>query len=89
MSDLQARFDQALADSKLLPAKPDNNTLLKIYALFQQGSVGDVQGDRPGMMNIAGRFKYDAWAAIKGMSKADAEAAYVAKVQSLLRADGK
>jgi acyl-CoA-binding protein len=83
MSDLQARFDQALADSKQLPAKPDNNTLLQIYSLFKQGSVGDVQGDRPGMMDFVGRAKYDAWAALKGKSKETAQQAYIDLIESL------
>lgn len=82
-------FEQAQKDVNTLSSKPDNADLLDLYKYFKQATVGDVAGDRPGMMNIAGRFKYDAWAAIKGMSKADAEAAYVAKVQSLLKADGK
>ena len=83
MSDLKARFDQALADSKLLPAKPDNNTLLKIYSLFKQGSVGDVQGDRPGMMDFVGRAKYDAWAELKGKSQDAAKQAYIDLIESL------
>ncbi len=83
MSDLQARFEQALADSKLLPAKPDNNTLLKIYSLFKQGSVGDVQGDRPGFTDFVGRAKYDAWAGLKGKSQDDAKQAYIDLINSL------
>jgi len=83
MSDLQARFEQALADSKLLPAKPDNDTLLKIYSLFKQGSVGDVQGDRPGMMDFVGRAKYDAWASLKGKTKEAAQQAYIDLINSL------
>lgn len=83
MSDLQARFDQALADSKLLPAKPDNNTLLQIYALFKQGSVGDVQGDRPGFTDFVGRAKYDAWAALKGKTQDAAKQGYIDLITSL------
>lgn len=83
MSDLKARFDQALADSKLLPAKPDNNTLLQIYSLFKQGSVGDVQGERPGMMDFVGRAKYDAWAGQKGKSIEQAQQAYIDLIESL------
>ena len=88
MSDLQARFDKALADSKLLPAKPDNNTLLQIYSLFKQGSVGDVQGDRPGMMDFVGRAKYDAWAALKGKGQAEAQQAYIDLIASLKARQG-
>ena len=83
MSDLQARFEQALADSKLLPAKPDNETLLKIYSLFKQGSTGDVQGDRPGMMDFVGRAKYDAWASLKGKTVEQAQQAYIDLIESL------
>lgn len=83
MSDLQARFDKALADSKLLPAKPDNNTLLQMYSLFKQGSVGDVNGDRPGFTDFVGRAKYDAWAALKGKSQDEAKQGYIDLVESL------
>jgi acyl-CoA-binding protein len=82
-------FEQAQKDVNTLSRKPDNADLLDLYAFFKQASVGNVQGERPGMLNIAGRLKYDAWEKVKGMSKADAEAAYVKKVQDLLRADGK
>jgi acyl-CoA-binding protein len=83
MSDLKARFEQALADSKLLPAKPDNNTLLQMYALFKQGSTGDATGDRPGMMDFVGRAKFDAWAALKGKSQDEAQQSYIDLVESL------
>jgi diazepam-binding inhibitor (GABA receptor modulator, acyl-CoA-binding protein) len=83
MSDLQARFDKALADSKLLPAKPDNNTLLQMYSLFKQGSVGDATGDRPGFTDFVGRAKFDAWAALKGKSQDEAKQGYIDLVESL------
>ena len=83
MSDLNTRFEQAVAESKQLPAKPDNETLLKIYSLFKQGSAGDVQGDRPGMMDFVGRAKYDAWAALKGQSTDQAKQAYIDLIESL------
>lgn len=82
-------FEQAQKDVHTLSSKPDSTDLLDLYALFKQASDGDVKGERPGMLNIAARLKYDAWAKLKGMSKADAEAAYVQKVNGLLRADGK
>ena len=83
MSDLNTRFEQAVAESKQLPAKPDNETLLKIYSLFKQGSAGDVQGDRPGMMDFVGRAKYDAWAALKGQSTDQAKQSYIDLIESL------
>ena len=73
---LQARFDQALADSKNLPERPDNMTLLKIYALYKQASAGDVDGKRPGFTDMVGRAKYDAWDALKGTSQDDAMQQY-------------
>ena len=83
MSDLQARFDKALADSKLLPAKPDNSTLLQMYALFKQGSMGDATGERPGFTDFVGRAKFDAWAGLKGKSQDEAKQGYIDLVESL------
>ena len=70
---LQEQFTQAQQDSKNLSERPDNMTLLKIYALFKQGSVGDVSGERPGMTDFVNRAKYDAWAALQGTSQEDAQ----------------
>ena len=83
MSDLQTRFDQAVADSKKLPEKPDNMTLLKIYALYKQATAGDVDGKRPGFTDMVGRAKYDAWASIKGKSSEEAMQEYVDLIESL------
>jgi diazepam-binding inhibitor (GABA receptor modulating acyl-CoA-binding protein) len=83
MSDLKARFEQAVVESKQLPAKPDNNTLLQIYSLFKQASVGDATGDRPGFTDFVGRAKYDAWAGLKGKSAAEAQQAYIDLIESL------
>ncbi|MDE1999190.1 MAG: acyl-CoA-binding protein [Burkholderiales bacterium] len=83
MSDLNTRFEQAVTQSKLLPAKPDNNTLLKIYSLFKQATTGDVQGDRPGFTDFVGRAKYDAWADLKGQSLEQAKQTYIALIESL------
>lgn len=83
MSDLQAAFDKAVAESKTLPEKPDNMTLLQIYALYKQGSVGDVDGKRPGFTDMVGRAKWDAWNEKKGMSQAEAQQAYIDLIESL------
>ena len=56
---------------------------LALYALFKQATVGDVSGARPGMLDVRGRAKYDAWASKRGLSAADARAAYVALVARL------
>ncbi|GAP34833.1 acyl-CoA-binding protein [Piscinibacter sakaiensis] len=80
---LQAQFDQAVADSKQLSERPDNATLLKLYALFKQGSSGDVDGKRPGITDLVGRAKWDAWNGLKGMSADEAKQAYIDLIESL------
>jgi len=83
MADLKSRFEQAVKDSKGLPEKPDNMTLLKIYALYKQASSGDVEGRRPGFTDMIGRAKWDAWNEVKGQGSADAMQAYVDLIESL------
>jgi diazepam-binding inhibitor (GABA receptor modulating acyl-CoA-binding protein) len=80
---LQDQFIQAQADSKNLPERPDNMTLLKIYALFKQGSAGDATGDRPGMTDFVARAKFDAWAELKGTTSAAAMQEYVDLITEL------
>ena len=83
MPNLKAAFDKAVADSKKLPEKPDNMTLLKLYALFKQATEGDVEGKRPGFTDMVGRAKYDAWAALKGKAADEAMQEYVDLIESL------
>ena len=83
MADLQAAFEQAVAESKSLPEKPDNMTLLKIYALYKQASAGDVEGKRPGFGDMVGRAKWDAWNALKGKAAPEAMQEYVDLIESL------
>jgi acyl-CoA-binding protein len=83
MSDLQARFEKAREESKNLPERPDNMTLLQLYALYKQGSVGDVEGKRPGFTDMVERAKYDAWAMAKGKTKEEAMQAYIDLIESL------
>ena len=82
-ADLKSRFEQAAVDAKQLPKKPDNNTLLMLYSLYKQATVGDVTGSRPGGFDIEGKMKYDAWAKQKGKAKEAAMQQYVDLVQSL------
>lgn len=84
-----SEFEQAQKDVHTLSKKPGNEHLLVLYSHFKQATDGDVKGARPGLLNVTGRLKYDAWARLKGMSRADAEAGYIAKVKALLKADGK
>jgi diazepam-binding inhibitor (GABA receptor modulating acyl-CoA-binding protein) len=80
---LQAQFEQAVADSKQLPEKPDNMTLLKIYALYKQASSGDVDGKRPGFTDMVGRAKWDAWNELKGQTSDEARQGYIDLIDSL------
>ncbi len=80
---LQEQFDQALAESKTLPERPDNMTLLKIYALYKQASAGDVEGKRPGFTDMVARAKFDAWDGLKGTTKEDAMQQYVDLIEEL------
>jgi diazepam-binding inhibitor (GABA receptor modulating acyl-CoA-binding protein) len=83
MADLNAAFEKAVADSKSLPEKPDNMTLLKIYALYKQATAGDVEGKRPGFTDMVGRAKWDAWNELQGKSGDDAKQEYVDLIESL------
>ena len=83
MSDLHTAFTDAVAASKELTQRPDNATLLKLYALYKQASVGDVEGVRPGFSDMVGRAKWDAWNEIKGLSADDAMQQYIDLVDSL------
>lgn len=80
---LQTRFDAAAQAATALPQRPDNETMLRLYALFKQARAGDVTGKRPGMFDMVGRAKYDAWAALKGMPPETAMQAYIDLVSAL------
>lgn len=83
MADLKTTFEQAVADSKKLPEKPDNMTMLKMYALYKQATAGDVEGKRPGFADMVGRAKFDAWAEAKGKAADQAMQDYIDLVESL------
>lgn len=83
MASLKAQFEKAVAASKTLSERPDNNTLLQLYALYKQGTDGDVDGKRPGFTDLVGRAKWDAWNALKGTAKEQAMQDYIDLVNSL------
>jgi acyl-CoA-binding protein len=83
MSDLKTRFEQAAQQAQQLPKRPENDVLLKLYALYKQGTAGDVSGARPGILDMTGRLKYDAWAKLKGTSGEQAMTEYVELVERL------
>lgn len=82
--ELKEQFEKAAADSKNLPSKPDNETLLQLYSLFKQGNEGDVNTEEPSNpFDFVARAKYNAWASLKGKTKEVAMAEYVALVEKL------
>ena len=83
MADLKKQFEAAAANSKNLTERPDNATLLKIYALYKQGSVGDNTDKKPGFGDMVGRAKWDAWNGLKGTSQDDAMQQYIDLIESL------
>ncbi|HEY1102187.1 MAG TPA: acyl-CoA-binding protein [Burkholderiaceae bacterium] len=83
MADLKAAFEAAVKNSKSLTERPDNATLLKIYALYKQASTGDNTEKKPGFADMVGRAKWDAWNTLKGTSADDAMQQYIDLIESL------
>ena len=81
--DPKQKFEQAARDVQGLPERPDNDTLLRLYALYKQGAEGDVSGAKPGFFDFVGTAKYEAWAKLKGTTQDDAMKKYVDLVKRL------
>jgi len=82
-SELQTRFEQAAASAQQLATRPDNDSLLQLYALYKQATSGDAAGKRPGLFDVVGRAKFDAWAGQKGLGKEAAMQKYIDFVSTL------
>ena len=81
---MEEQFKQAVAESKNLATKPDNETLLQLYSLYKQATEGDATGDGPdNMFDFVGKAKFEAWKSLQGKSKEGAMQEYVALVQRL------
>lgn len=83
MSELDDRFEQAAVAVKGLATRPDDQTMLRLYALFKQGSAGDVSGAKPGFFDFVGAAKYEAWEKLKGMDADAAKLEYIELVGKL------
>jgi diazepam-binding inhibitor (GABA receptor modulating acyl-CoA-binding protein) len=81
--DAKTLFDQAVADSKSLPDRPSNETLLQLYSLFKQATEGDATGDAPNMFDFVAKAKYEAWASLKGKPAETAMKEYTELVEKL------
>lgn len=82
--DLKEQFEQAVTESKNLPERPSNDTLLQLYSLYKQGTTGDVNTEPPSNpFDFVGKAKYEAWAALKGKSSTEAMTEYIELVKKL------
>lgn len=82
--ELKEQFEQAAADSKSLASKPDNETLLQLYSLYKQGSIGDINTEPPSNpFDFVAKAKYDAWVGLKGKSSTDAMTEYIDLIKKL------
>lgn len=82
--ELKEQFEQAAIESKNLPEKPGNETLLKLYSLYKQGSIGDVNVEAPSNpFDFVNKAKYDAWNSLKGKSQSEAMQEYIDLVNKL------
>jgi diazepam-binding inhibitor (GABA receptor modulating acyl-CoA-binding protein) len=88
MAVTDKKFEAAANDIKKLTRRPDDEDMLRLYALYKQGSEGDVQGERPGAFSFVDRAKYDAWAKLKGTDQAKARENYVKLVERLKKSYG-
>ncbi|KAG8199398.1 hypothetical protein JTE90_000266 [Oedothorax gibbosus] len=85
---VQEKFDKAAEDVKKLKAKPTDEELLELYALFKQATIGDCNTSRPGLFDLKGKAKWDAWNGKKGMDQNEAREAYATKVNHLIEIYG-
>ena len=83
MSDMEAKFETAVRESTGLAQRPDDDNLLKLYALYKQASEGDISGERPSFADFVGAAKFDAWEKVKGQSQLEAMQQYVDLIESL------
>ena len=84
MSGNSPEFLKAAEDVRKLTERPSNEELLDLYGYFKQATVGDCNIDRPGIFDLKGRAKWDNWNSRKGMSKEDAEKAYIELANKLM-----
>ncbi len=83
MSSENELFESAAIAVKSLTQRPDDNTMLQLYALYKQGSSGDVNGKKPGFFDFVGVAKYEAWEKLQGTSQEEAQATYIELVRKL------
>jgi acyl-CoA-binding protein len=83
MSEQATEFERAAGAVKALTERPDDQTMLQLYALYKQGSSGDVQGAKPGFFDFVGTAKYEAWEKLRGLNQEEARTRYIDLVRKL------
>ncbi|XP_060104424.1 acyl-CoA-binding domain-containing protein 7 [Heteronotia binoei] len=86
---LQADFESAAESVKKLKTRPSDDELRELYGLYKQSVVGDINIECPGMLDLKGKAKWEAWNQKKGMSKENAMKAYISKANELIQKYGK
>jgi len=82
--EIKDLFEKAVKESKELSSKPDNETLLKLYSLYKQGTEGDINTDPPANpFDFVNKAKHQAWFDLKGITKEEAMQQYVSLVEKL------
>ena len=81
---LKETFEKAVADSKVLTSRPDNDSLLSLYGLYKQATEGDAPDAGPSNpFDFVGVAKHGAWAKLSGLTSDDAMLKYVALIEQL------
>ncbi|XP_004379783.2 acyl-CoA-binding domain-containing protein 7 [Trichechus manatus latirostris] len=83
-----ADFDRAAEDVRKLKMRPDDDELKELYGLYKQSIIGDIDIECPGMLDLKGKAKWEAWNLQKGLSKEDAMSAYISKAKDLIEKYG-
>lgn len=82
--NLQEQFDAAVANSKTFSEKPSNDTLLQLYSLYKQATIGNnTQPEPENPFDFVAKAKYNAWAALNGTTLEDAQQQYITLVNNL------
>ncbi len=87
---LDQQFQEAAdAMSNKVNKTLSDDELKEVYALYKQATVGDVNIDRPGMLDFKGKAKWDSWNSKKGMDKEKAKQEYIDFVNKMAEKHGR
>lgn len=86
---MEQYFEQAAGDIKTHGKNLSNENMLKLYGLYKQATVGDINIAQPGMFDMKGKAKWNAWNQEKGKTTEVAKREYVQEVLKYLPEDVK